>query len=146
LSLYPIAPLKLSNSFSKSYKHSQASLFITKFELLSIADSLRIITQDIDIQNSIATLQSRYNSEKWQRESLQSSIEKKNILLISSFVSFIAIMVIIYIYYKYRTNQKLVKDINERIRKNDEGQTFSHAILLSDFDNPVMFLFASPDN
>lgn len=28
-----------------------------------IADSLRIITQDIDIQNSIATLQSRYNSE-----------------------------------------------------------------------------------
>ena len=84
-----------------------------------IADSLRIITQDIDIQNSIATLQSRYNSEKWQRESLQSSIEKKNILLISSFVSFIAIMVIIYIYYKYRTNQKLVKDINERIRKND---------------------------
>ena len=62
-----------------------------------IADSLRIITQDIDIQNSIATLQSRYNSEKWQRESLQSSIEKKNILLISSFVSFIAIMVIIYI-------------------------------------------------
>lgn len=35
-----------------------------------IADSLRIITQDIDIQNSIATLQSRYNSEKWQRESL----------------------------------------------------------------------------
>lgn len=84
-----------------------------------VADSLRIITQDIDIQNSIATLQSRYNSEKWQRESLQSSIEKKNILLISSFVSFIAIMVIIYIYYKYRTNQKLVKDINERIRKND---------------------------
>lgn len=64
-----------------------------------IADSLRIITQDIDIQNSIATLQSRYNSEKWQRESLQSSIEKKNILLISSFVSFIAIMVIIYIYF-----------------------------------------------
>lgn len=36
-----------------------------------IADSLRIITQDIDIQNSIATLQSRYNSEKWQRESLR---------------------------------------------------------------------------
>ncbi len=34
-------------------------------------------------------------------------------------MSFIAIMVIIYIYYKYRTNQKLVKDINERIRKND---------------------------
>lgn len=34
-------------------------------------------------------------------------------------MGFIAVMVIIYIYYKYRTNQKLVKDINERIRKND---------------------------
>ena len=84
-----------------------------------IADSLRMMTQDIDTQNAIADLQGRYNNEKWQRESLQSSIEKKNILLISSFVGFIAVMVIIYIYYKYRTNQKLVKDINERIRKND---------------------------
>lgn len=93
--------------------------FETAIEYKDIADSLRIITQDMDTQNSIATLQSRYNSEKWQRESLQSSIEKKNILLISSFVGFIAIMVIIYIYYKYRTNQKLVRDINERIRKND---------------------------
>ncbi len=61
-----------------------------------IADSLRMMTQDIDTQNAIADLQGRYNNEKWQRESLQSSIEKKNILLISSFVGFIAVMVIIY--------------------------------------------------
>ena len=67
-----------------------------------IADSLRMMTQDIDTQNAIADLQGRYNNEKWQRESLQSSIEKKNILLISSFVGFIAVMVIIYIYYNYK--------------------------------------------
>lgn len=83
-----------------------------------IADSLQSITQDIDIRNTIADLRSKYDSEKWQKESLQASIEKKNILLIGSFIGFIAILVIIYIYYKYRTNQKLIRDISQRIRQN----------------------------
>lgn len=52
------------------------------------------------------------------KESLQASIEKKNILLTGSFVGFIAILVIIYIYYKYRINQKLIRDISQRIRQN----------------------------
>lgn len=83
-----------------------------------IADSLQSITQDIDIRNTIADLRSKYDSEKWQKESLQASIEKKNILLTGSFVGFIAILVIIYIYYKYRINQKLIRDISQRIRQN----------------------------
>ena len=83
-----------------------------------IADSLQSITQDIDIRNTIADLRSKYVSEKWQKESLQASIEKKNILLTGSFVGFIAILVIIYIYYKYRINQKLIRDISQRIRQN----------------------------
>lgn len=66
----------------------------------------------------MADLQSKYDSEKWQKESLQASIEKKNILLIGSFIGFIAILVIVYIYYKYRTNQKLIRDISQRIRQN----------------------------
>ena len=49
---------------------------------------------------------------------MQASIEKKNILLIGSFIGFIAILVIVYIYYKYRTNQKLIRDISQRIRQN----------------------------
>ncbi|RGN56125.1 tetratricopeptide repeat protein [Bacteroides fragilis] len=81
-----------------------------------IADSLQSITQDI--RNTIADLRSKYDSEKWQKESLQASIEKKNILLTGSFVGFIAILVIIYIYYKYRINQKLIRDISQRIRQN----------------------------
>ena len=83
-----------------------------------IADSLQSITQDIDIRNTIADLRSKYDSEKWQKESLQASIEKNNILLTGSFVGFIAILVIIYIYYKYRINQKLIRDISQRIRQN----------------------------
>lgn len=81
-----------------------------------IADSLQSITQDI--RNTIADLRSKYDGEKWQKESLQASIEKKNILLTGSFVGFIAILVIIYIYYKYRINQKLIRDISQRIRQN----------------------------
>ena len=83
-----------------------------------IADSLQLLTQDIDTRNTMADLQSKYDSEKWQKESLQASIEKKNILLIGSFIGFIAILVIVYIYYKYRTNQKLIRDISQRIRQN----------------------------
>ena len=83
-----------------------------------IADSLQIITRDIETRNNIADLQGKYDSEKWQKESLQASIEKKNILLIGSFIGFIAILVIVYIYYKYRTNQKLIRDISQRIRQN----------------------------
>ena len=83
-----------------------------------IADSLQIITRDIETRNNIADLQGKYDSEKWQKESLQASIEKKNILLIGSFIGFIAILVIVYICYKYRTNQKLIRDISQRIRQN----------------------------
>ena len=83
-----------------------------------IADSLQLLTQDIDTRNTMADLQSKYDSEKGQKESLQASIEKKNILLIGSFIGFIAILVIVYIYYKYRTNQKLIRDISQRIRQN----------------------------
>lgn len=42
-----------------------------------IADSLQLLTQDIDTRNTMADLQSKYDSEKWQKESLQASIEKK---------------------------------------------------------------------
>ena len=83
-----------------------------------IADSLQIITRDIETRNNIADLQGKYDSEKWQKESLQASIEKKNILLLGSFIGFIAILVIVYICYKYRTNQKLIRDISQRIRQN----------------------------
>lgn len=38
--------------------------------------------------------------------------------MIGSFIGFIAILVIVYIYYKYRTNQKLIRDISQRIRQN----------------------------
>lgn len=83
------------------------------------SDSLMRITQDANLQKSLAELQKKYQNERLQKENLQMSIQNKNILLISCVFFFMAALIIFYFYSKNRNTKKEIRKIQKVIAENE---------------------------
>lgn len=83
------------------------------------SDSLMRMTQDANLQKSLAELQKKYQNERLQKENLQMSIQNKNILLISCVLFFIAVLIIFHFYSKNRNTKKEIQKIQKVIAENE---------------------------
>lgn len=77
------------------------------------------ITQNANLQKSLAELQKKYQNERLQKENLQMSIQNKNILLISCVLFFIAVLIIFHFYIKNRNTKKEIQKIQKVIAENE---------------------------
>lgn len=83
------------------------------------SDSLMRITQDANLQKSLAELQKKYQNERLQKENLQMSIQNKNILLMGCVLFFMAVLIIFYFYSKNRNTKKEIQKIQKVIAENE---------------------------
>lgn len=83
-------------------------------------DSLRKVVQNRDNLALMADLQKRYDNEKLQRYNLQMTILNRNVLLYSIGFLFLAILAILYFFYKSHINKQRVKEIEETIAANNK--------------------------
>lgn len=83
------------------------------------SDSLMRITQNANLQKSLAELQKKYQNERLQKENLQMSIQNKNILLISCVLFFIAVLISFHFYIKNRNTKKEIQKIQKVIAENE---------------------------